>query len=354
MSKELILPLFAVLALSWIVNTTEAQAPTAAPAPTKAPPPIPPELLDSPVVTGQAGKAVFQDEAVKVGPEYLVVMASFPEELAAVEAVLVPDKTKLASTRIKGMEFKAAEVGGRRYLFFLTGMSLVNAAMNTQFVLDHFNVRSVFFTGIAGGVDPALSPGDVVIPANWHYHSEAMYLNETAPGQFTLPGFFVQKYKNFGMIFPDDVTVLREGMPGWEQLPSFPADAALLASAKKTTDAMAPMKAEERVCKVTCGGDGVSGTVFCDNAEYRKWVFDVWKAECLDMESAAIAQVCWENKKPCLIVRGLSDLAGGQTGTNQMTQHLKAAADNSAAVLVKILQGLDQPATTATPAPAAH
>ena len=93
----------------------------------------------------------------------------------------------------------------------------------------------------------------------------------------------------------------------------------LLLAAKKTTDSHAAgMKVGERVCKVTFGGDGVSGTVFCDNAEYRKWVFEVWKAECLDMESTAIAQVCWENKRPCLIVRGLSDLAGGQAGANQM------------------------------------
>ena len=306
---------------------------------------------DSPLVTADpAGKFVFQDQATKTGPEYVAVMASFPEELAAIEAVMVPDPSKLQTTRLKGIEFKAAEVGGRRYLFFLTGMSLVNASMNTQFVLDHFNVSAVFFTGIAGGIDPAYSPGDVVVPANWHYHSEAAYFNETAPGQYALAGFFRQKYKNFGMIFPDDVTVIREGMAKWEQVPSFPADPALLAAAKKATDAMPPLKAGERVCKVTYGGDGASGTVFCDNAEYRKWVFEVWKAECLDMESTAIAQVCWENKKPCLIVRGLSDLAGGQAGQNQMEAYLKAAADNSAAVLVKILQSLDQ----AAPAPAAH
>ena len=336
--------LFPVLSLAWTVAAS-AQTPTATP--------IPADLKDTPLVAvAPVGKVIFQDESTKTGPEYIAVMASFPEELTAIEAVMVPDKAKLASTRIKGIEFKAAEVDGRRYLFFLTGMSLVNASMNTQFVLDHFNIRAVFFTGIAGGINPAYSPGDVVVPANWHYHSEAAYFNETSPGQFSLAGFFRQKYKNFGMIFPDDVTVIREGMANFEQIPSFPADPTLLAVAKKATDAMPPMKASERVCKVNYGGDGVSGTVFCDNAEYRKWVFEVWKAECLDMESTAIAQVCWENKKPCLIVRGLSDLAGGQAGKNQMDDYLKAAADNSAVVLVKILQTLDQPA--APPSAPAH
>ena len=335
----------AVTAFSLLAASLQAQAPNATPSQIGAKD----SLL---VAVGTGGPPVFQDEAARVGPEYDAVMASFPEELAAIEAVMVPDKTKLASTRIKGIEFKAAEVGGRRYLFFLTGMSLVNASMNTQFVLDHFNVRAVFFTGIAGGIDPAYSPGDVVVPANWHYHSEAAYFNETAPGQYALAGFFRQKYKNFGMIFPDDVTVIREGMPEFAQVASFPADANLLAGAKKATDAMPPLKIGDHVSKVAYGGDGVSGTVFCDNAAYRQWISEVWKAECLDMESAAIAQVCWENKKPCLIVRGLSDLAGGQTGANQINEYLKAAADHSAAVLVKILQGLNQPAAVPTATPA--
>ena len=336
--------LFLFFAATTLSATAPAQNPYATPTP------VGPK--DSvPVAADPSGKFVFQDQSTKTGPEYIAVLASFPEELAAIEAVMVPDQTKLAVTRIKGIEFKAAEADGHRYLFFLTGMSLVNASMNTQFVLDHFNVRAVFFTGIAGGIDPAYSPGDVVVPANWHYHSEAAYFNETGPGQFALAGYFRQKYKNFGMIFPDDVTVIREGMPEFAQVASFPADPGLLAAAEQATDAMPPLKTGERVSKVTYGGEGVSGTVFCDNAEYRKWVSQVWKAECLDMESTAIAQVCWENKKPCLIVRGLSDLAGGQAGPNQMEAYLKAAADHSAAVLVRILQKLDQPAApTATPA----
>lgn len=143
------------------------------------------------------------------------------------------------------------------------------------------------------------------------------------------------------MIFPDDVTVIREGMKHFAQVEAFPADLALLAAAKEATDAIKGMKVGDRTSKISYGGTGVSGTVFCDNAEYRKWVSDVWKADCLDMESTAIAQVCWANKKPCLIVRGLSDLAGGQAGANEEEVYLKAAADHSAQVLVKILQTLD-------------
>ncbi len=280
----------------------------------------------------------------------VAVMASFPEELAAIEKMMVPDPAKIEATTINGITFHAAEIDGKRYLFFLTGMSLVNAAGSTQLAIDRFNVQAVFFTGIAGGVNPAFSPGDVVVPAQWRYHGETVYLNETSPGKYDLPGWYPHKYPNFGMTHADDVQVIREGEKEYARVPAFPADERLVALAKTVAASLPKMTVGERASRVNCGGTGVSGTVFCDNADYRKWVFATFQADCLDMESAAIAQVCWQNKTPCLIVRGLSDLAGGQTGKNQMIEFLHAAADHSALVLVKILQAY-QPAAEAPTKP---
>lgn len=47
----------------------------------------------------------------------------------------------------------------------------------------------------------------------------------------------------------------------------------------------------------------------------------------------AIAQVCWTNQKPFLIVRSLSDLAGGQDGANPIDQTEKQVA--SAAIVLR-------------------
>ena len=151
-------------------------------------------------------------------------------------------------------------------MFFLTGMSLVNAAGSTQLALDRFNVQAVFFTGIAGGVNPAFGPGDVVIPAEWRYHGETVYLNETSPGKYDLPGWYPHKYPNFGMIHADDVQVLRDGMTKYERVPAFPADERLVALARDVVAGLPALKEGDRTCEVKCGGTGVSGTVFCDNA----------------------------------------------------------------------------------------
>ena len=271
-------------------------------------------------------------------PPYSIVMASFPEELTAMKKVLVLDRQgTLKMTKINGVAFESAWVGKRRCLFFLSGMSVANAAMTTQLALSKFPVKEVFFTGIAGGINPAYTPGDVVIPQRWAYHGEGALLNERESVKFQVPPYMKPHYPNFHMFFPDDVTVIRAGLPKYEQVSTFPADPGLIALAKRALVDLKPPMLKGRPCKVNYGGTGVSGTVFCDNAAYREYVFSVWKAECLDMESAAIAHVCWANKIPCLIVRGLSDLAGGQAGANEEEIYLKTAAEHSARVLEQIL-----------------
>jgi adenosylhomocysteine nucleosidase len=59
-----------------------------------------------------------------------------------------------------------------------------------------------------------------------------------------------------------------------------------------------------------------------------------------DMESTAIAQVCWTNQKPFLIVRSLSDLSGGQNSANPIDQTGKPVAESAAVVLREIIRVL--------------
>ena len=82
------------------------------------------------------------------------------------------------------------------------------------------------------------------------------------------------------------------------------------------------------------------GPVFLDNAAYREWVFRVWQARCTDMESTALAQVAWANRKPILIVRGLSDLAGAQKGTNPIDANEAGVSEIAARVLRQIVEEL--------------
>ena len=271
------------------------------------------------------------------GP-FIAVMAAYPPEIEANESVLTQGGTRIATWRIDGIVFQQVRFEGRDLLLFPSGVSMVNAAMNTQKALDHFRISHVFFAGIAGGINPARHIGDVVIPERWYHHSEAAYLNPRPDGTgYVLPDYFKPKRENLGFIFPDSVEVIREGMDKPE---FFDADPQLLAIAREAIHHVPPIQLGSRKAELTVGGNGISGPVFLDNRQYRQWAFRVWKADCLDMESTAIAQVCWANRTPFLIVRSLSDLAGGQEGINDADRTERPVSRHASVVLREILQRL--------------
>ena len=80
--------------------------------------------------------------------------------------------------------------------------------------------------------------------------------------------------------------------------------------------------------------------VFLDNAKFRQFCWDTWHVNGHDMESTAVAQVGWVNHVPVLVVRGLCDLAGGQTGSNDERLYFQIASKNAAIVAAQTLMGL--------------
>lgn len=270
----------------------------------------------------------------------IVVLNAFEPELQATLKNLGLDPVKSALPRIHGVPFYRGEVDGKDVLVVETGMSMVNAALSLQLTLDRFPVTQVLFAGVAGGIDPALAVGDVVIPERWAYHGEAAYFNPDGKGGYIISDYFTPKYPNFGMIFPGNVQATTAATGKFEDTATFPADPALLAVARRALEKIGPFKSEHtgRVLKVEVGGTGVSGTVFMDNAEYRQFVFKVWHARCLDMETTAYAHVCYTNHVPFLAVRSLSDLAGGQVGKNVEEANDTPSSTNAARVLREIIR----------------
>ena len=82
----------------------------------------------------------------------IAVMSAFQPELTLLASKVVDARTQT----INGVEFTTGTLQGKPVVLFLSGISMVNAAMNTQLVLDRFKVSHIVFSGIAGGVNPDL------------------------------------------------------------------------------------------------------------------------------------------------------------------------------------------------------
>lgn len=267
------------------------------------------------------------------------VVAAYPPETEALHREFGVRPGAFTRATINGIEFWRGKHAGRDLLVFRTGVSVVNAAYVLQLALDRFPVTHVLFAGVAGGIDPALHVGDVVIPERWAYHGEAAYLNEDGKGGYVTPEFMTPSHVNFGMMFPRDVSVVREGEEP-KRMPAFPADPDLLAAARRAVPKLPPQRKAGRAIDVSVGGTGVAGPVFLDNAKYREWVFKTWQARCVDMESTALAHVAYASRKPILIVRGLSDLAGGQKGANPIDANEAQVSEIAARVLRGVVEEL--------------
>ncbi len=167
-------------------------------------------------------RAVEPDASPKTPQALIAVLNAYPPEMDAMVKEFGLDDPRFAQKSIKGFRFYRGEVEGKDVLVVETGMSMVNAAMALQLALDHFPITHVLFAGVAGGIDPALHVGDVVIPDQWAYHCEAAYFNPDGKGGHHIAEYFKQKYPNFGMMFPDDVVATRSGLDKFDRVPTFP------------------------------------------------------------------------------------------------------------------------------------
>ncbi len=270
----------------------------------------------------------------------IALFSAFEPEWQALLAIV----EQPVSHKEKGVEFVTGRVEDHDVVLVLSGVSMVNAAMTAQMAIDRFNLRAILFSGIAGGVDPSLNIGDVVVSERWGQYLETILARETPQG-FQLPSWSKQEFPNYGMIFSRGVRAVREGQAKPERQFWFPVDAKLFEIARTAASGVELKRCVEAAClvhppKVMVGGNGVSGTAFVDNAAFRTWAFDTFKAQVLDMESAAVAHVATTNAVPFLAFRSLSDLAGGGAGENEMQTFEKLASENSVAVLRAFLKAM--------------
>jgi len=289
-----------------------------------------------------------------------VVVAYSPEMEGLLERIEADPNAAITRTAtFKGIRYRLGIYKEEPILIFATGMSIANAALSMQMALDYFPVDQVVYMGIAGAVNPEWKPGDVIVPERWYYHDESVYSNPDPDkeGEFVLPDYYrtfldeqptrrakdphAPKYKPFAFVHPDEVLIIKDGMSKPEDQAYFSATPRLLNAAREAIKVLPPqMILGERASVMSVGGNGVTGSVFLDNRDYRKWTREVFNAEVTEMESAAVGQVCTINEVDWVIIRAISDLAGGQEGVNVEHIYDVEASRAGAALLFALLDQL--------------
>ncbi len=241
------------------------------------------------------------------------ILGAFNKEIMMLEEQL----TDKHQQRIEGMKFVTGRLHGKSVVVAWTGIGKVNAAMTTTLLIEHFSPAQVIFSGIAGGVNPKLEPGDIVIAAETAHHDMGI-LGED--------GFY-----NRGVINPLDGIRNPVFLLADEHLLKLAEKAAEQVELEKITTSVG--ERSPRIIK----GVVVTGDVFVASVEKGAELREKLNADAVEMEGAAVAQICYQRQIPHLVVRSISDKADATARVDSMLFQ-EMAAKNSAALIVKITE----------------
>lgn len=215
---------------------------------------------------------------------------------------------------IGGFTFISCQLDGRPIVLVEAGIGKVNAAIVGTLLLHRFGVGGLLFSGVAGGLDPALAVGDVVIADRLIQHDYGALtdgrLKPYQPGVPPLPGFDDAHGYPLGDGMAERIRaaldgVALSGMPGATRAP------------------------------VWRFGTVLTGDHFLNCAATRQDLHHRFQAQAVEMEGAALAQVASKFAASLVVVRALSDLAGHDSHLDFPT-FARNAAVNAAGIVRRI------------------
>lgn len=228
----------------------------------------------------------------------LGIIGAMDEEIESILSLL---KIERKETKAK-MEFSLGEYSGNQLVVVRSGIGKVNAAICAQILVDDFKVDKIINVGIAGGTKENVMPGDVVIAESLVQHDmDTTYFGDEI-GQIPRLGVFEIK-----------------------------SDKELVLLAKKICDI--------KNSHSSFVGRVVSGDQFVHECERLKWLNEKFGALACEMEGASIAQVCYLNNVPFVVIRSISDNA--ILGIHMDYEKFKSVAiENSTNIIMGMLKCL--------------
>lgn len=231
------------------------------------------------------------------------ILCATPEELLALREVLhvAPAPQVHGPTRIwLGDGLALAQCG----------IGKVNAAAAATLLIDRFEARRLVFSGVAGGLNPALTVGTVLLADRLDIHDYGV-LSE-------------------GRLTPTRSGIIPLGAPTLSGLSRVHAEVS------KAFNHLLPTLVARLPGAVLMGGV-TTADYFLNCGETRADLHARLGADAIDMESGAVGQVADAWDVPLYVIRTLSDLAGEESHLTY-PEMAQMAARNSAICVEALLR----------------
>lgn len=242
----------------------------------------------------------------------LAIMSAMTEEIDDLVSELKNKKTSVYGMR----EYHEGELWGTPVVLVFSRWGKVAAAITTTHLITHFDVSEIVFTGVAGGVSPEMKIGDIVVGSEFYQHDM------------------------------DARPIFRRHEIPLIGLSAFSGDPSVRDRLHQAVQTFLKQSFGEVISKEACAefhlnspqcylGEVASGDQFFASQEkiddLRKRLPDVL---CVEMEGAAVAQVCHEYEIPFAVVRTISD-SGNEHAPMNYQKFLTAVASKYSKGILK-------------------
>jgi len=230
------------------------------------------------------------------------IISAIPEEYTKLEWDSEP-RTETIVNKI----FNFGKMDGIDVIAAESGIGKVNAAITTGLLLGHFGCDSIAFSGCCGGLSPKHNIGDILVADELIQHDYGAIVD----GQLisSIPGSFPSlddTDDNIAYVMP---IALKSAI-------------------------------EEVVGDYTKFGRILTSDTYLACDKTRKMLREQFQADGVDMEAAAIAQVCCSWHVPFVVVKVLSDLAGSNSPM-EFEEFIDDASTKAAKTVKQLLPLLD-------------
>lgn len=225
------------------------------------------------------------------------IIVAMQEELEEIINIM----EKIEEKEIYGIFYIDGIIEGKEVIVVKSGVGKVNAARTTQILIDKLNVKVIINVGSAGALNPILNIGDIVIAEKLIQHDFDITAFNHKKGYITGVGDY---------IYCDNDLIKK------------------FKEAKKNID--------DNAYNIKIGTIA-SGDIFCTDATMKQNIHNKFNADCVEMEGAAIAQVCYLDKIPFIVIRSISDTPNGNNAI-VFDEFVKFASKKCAEILKEFLK----------------
>lgn len=200
--------------------------------------------------------------------------------------------------------FFEGKIEGIDVVLLQCGIGKVNASIGASLMIDSLGASHIINTGCAGGFPSDIKVGDIIVSSELVQHDFDCTVFAYAHGQ----------------------------VPGLPE--KFSADAKLSSMAQAAISKLPNIKSKI--------GEIATGDQFMNNPEATKILKEKFpNVDAVEMEGAAIAQVCHQLNTPFVIIRSISDIAG-QENAIEYSEFVELAAVNSGKMVLEMIKNIDK------------